>query len=113
MPYTKNMKAGDRHLVLVDIENLAATGSPTSQDVADVVEALRSAVPAFAEAQCVVACSHHSAATVAFNFPPARHLWRSGPDGADLALLNVLDDENVDDRFGYVTICSGDGIFAA
>ena len=40
-----------------------------------------------------------------------RHLWRSGPDGADLALLDVLENERVDERFERVTICSGDGIF--
>jgi hypothetical protein len=58
-----------------------------------------------------VACSHHAAATVAFEFPGARHLWRSGQDGADLALMDVLENELVDERFGQVTLCSGDGIF--
>jgi hypothetical protein len=111
--YTQIPTKDKRHLVLVDIENLATTPSPTRDEVRAIAEALRDLVPAFDRAQRIVACSHHAAAAVAFNFPPARHLWRSGRDGADLALLSVLDNERVDDRFGHVTICSGDGIFAA
>jgi hypothetical protein len=105
-------KAG-RHLILIDIENMAATPSPTGEDVEAVVEALRKAVPGFDDDQKIVACSHHAAQTVPFAFPAARHLWRSGPDGADLALLDVLENERVDKRYERVTICSGDGIFAA
>ena len=101
-----------RRLVLIDVENLAATGNPTTRDVEMVRSALMGVVPDFDTAQRIVACSHHAAPTVAFAFPRARHLWRSGPDGADLALLDVLENERVDRRFGYVTLCSGDGIFA-
>jgi hypothetical protein len=105
-------KAG-RHLILIDIENLTATPSPTCEEVEMATEALRHVVPDFDDAQHIVACSHHAAPTVAFAFRSARHLWRSGPDGADLALLDVLENERVDERFERVTICSGDGIFAA
>jgi hypothetical protein len=98
---------------LVDIENLVACPNPTVGEVEAAVTAIRGALPDFESAQRIVACSHHAAPTVAFAFPRARHLWRSGPDGADLALLDVLDVEQVDQRFEFVTICSGDGIFAA
>ena len=64
--------------------------SPTQEEVASVVCDLRAVLPGFDSAQRIVACSHHAAPTVAFAFPPARRLWRSGPDGADLALLSVL-----------------------
>jgi hypothetical protein len=37
---------------------------------------------------------------------------RSGPDGADLELLDVVAYENVAARFTHVAIASGDGIFA-
>jgi hypothetical protein len=51
-----------------------------------------------------------------FAFRGARHLWESGPDGADRALVAVLEyvlaHEDVDHLFGRVTICSGDGAFA-
>jgi hypothetical protein len=113
MPRLKLANREARHLVLIDIENLAATPSPTIQEVRMVTSALRDAVPQYDEAQRVVACSHHAAHTVAFGFPAGRRLWRSGPNGADLALVEVLQNERVDERFGRVTICSGDGIFAS
>jgi hypothetical protein len=113
MTHTRIPSKNDRHLVLIDIENLAATPSPTIQEAELVTNALRDVVSGFDDAQCIVACSHHAAQTVAFSFPSARHLWRSGRDGADLALLDVLENERVEERFGRVTICSGDGIFAA
>lgn len=105
-------KAG-RQLILIDIENLTGTPSPTSEEVEAAKAALRHVVPEFDDAQHIVACSHHAAPTVAFAFRGARHLWRSGRDGADLALLGVLENERVEERFERVTICSGDGIFAA
>jgi hypothetical protein len=98
-------------LILIDIENLTATPSPTSEQVEAVVARLRLVVPGFDRHQKIVACSHHAAPVVAFTFPSARRLWRSGPDGADLALLDVVEYERVDARFGQVIICSGDGIF--
>ena len=113
MSNTREANKEGRHLVLIDIENLAATPSPTTEEVGMVTSALRDVVPDFDEAQRIVACSHHAASTVAFAFPTARHLWRSGQNGADLALLGVLENERVDERFERVTICSGDGIFAA
>jgi hypothetical protein len=112
MTNTGIVNRGSRHLVMIDIENLAASPSPTVQDVRAVRAALADLVPGFNHLQRIVACSHHAAATVAFEFPGARHLWRSGQDGADLALMDVLENERVDERFGHVTICSGDGIFA-
>lgn len=113
MTYTNSLRKLNRGLVLIDIENLVATANPTAEQVAGMAALLRGLIPGFDQAQRIVACSHHAAATASFAFGPARHLWRSGPDGADLALLDVLDKEQVAERFGHVTICSGDGIFAA
>ena len=62
--------------------------------------------------QCIVACNHGAAADVGYNWPGVRLLWRSGPDGADLALRDVLLEENVVDRFDRVILGSGDGLFA-
>jgi hypothetical protein len=90
MTNTMIPKKSDRHLVLIDAENLAATADPAPEEVEMVREALAKVVPDFEVAQRIVACSHHAARTVAFAFPGARHLWRSGPNGADLALLDVL-----------------------
>jgi hypothetical protein len=61
----------------------------------------------------VIATSHHSAAAAWFAWPAAaRRLVRSGPDGADLALLEVLEHENVARRYDLIVIGSGDAIFA-
>jgi hypothetical protein len=92
-------------MVLIDIENLAATPSPTALDMELVMAELAEIVPGLAEAQVVIACSHRAAVTVAFAYPSARHLWRSGPNGADLALLDVLGNEHVEQRFEYLTKC--------
>ena len=48
----------------------------------------------------------------ALGWPHARYRVRSGPDGADLALLDVLRHENVAQRFTHVAIGSGDHLFA-
>lgn len=103
---------GARHLVLIDIENIVATPSPTVGQVASALRGLAQVVPGFDSAQRVWGCSHRAALTVGCTAPRDRHLWRSGHNGADLALLEVLDGEQVDKRFGRVTVCSGDGIFA-
>ena len=112
MTNTRTATRGCRALVLIDIENLAATPSPTMAEVRAVKAGLETLVPGFNDVQRIVACSHHAAPAVAFEFPGARHLWRSGRDGADLALLHVLENEHVDERYGSVIICSGDGMFA-
>jgi hypothetical protein len=59
------------------------------------------------------ACSHLTLLNAALGWPRARYLVRSGPNGADLALLDVIRCENVIDRFTHVVIGSGDGAFAA
>lgn len=113
MSNTQSKAKGGRCLVLIDIENLAGTPNPTTREVVRVMDALHDALPIPDRAHCVVACSHHAAKAVSFAIPSVRHLWRSGRDGADLALLSVLNDERVEERFEYVIVCSGDGIFAA
>jgi hypothetical protein len=112
MTNTRMANRSGRSLVLIHIENLLATAVPTMREVNLAVDTLRLFVPVYDDSQRIVACSHHAAPTVAFSFAPARQLWRSVPDGADLALLDVLENERVDERFDHVTICSGDGIFA-
>jgi hypothetical protein len=99
-------------MVLIDIENVVGTPTPSSLEVELVMAALAELVPGFNEAHRVVACSHRAARTVAFACKKERQRWQSGPNGADLALLEILETEHVDERFDHVTICSGDGIFA-
>jgi hypothetical protein len=101
-----------RHLVLIDVENLAGTAAPTPLELSFVETKLREVVDDLDEAQRVVACSHVAARTAAFAFPGAGRRWRSGPDGADLALIEEMNDLRIMKRFERVTLVSGDGIFA-
>jgi hypothetical protein len=101
-----------RHLVVIDIENIVGAPCPTDDDLQRAHDALRRAVPDL-DATCrIVAYNHRAARNAAFWFPGALHRWRSGPDGADLALIDELSDLRCMGRFGQVTLCSGDGIFA-
>ena len=102
----------NRHLVLIDIENFLGTPSPTSADVELAQSFLAAELSLCGDEQIVVACSHHAAPEVAFGWVgPCRRKWRSGIDGADLALLEVLATEPVVGRFDELTVVSGDGIF--
>jgi hypothetical protein len=61
--------------------------------------------------QVEVASSHLTLLNAGLGWPHARYRVRSGPNGADLALLDVLQHENVAARFTHVAIASGDHIF--
>lgn len=64
--------------------------------------------------QIVLACGRFSVNTVGFEWAGDRRLvFRSGIDGADLELLDVLETEHIGERFAEVVLVSGDGIFAA
>lgn len=101
----------DRALHLVDIENLTGTGLPDPRAVQRARLALNGAVPVGAGDHVVVGSSHAAALAIFEGWGVARFVWRSGHDGADLALLGVLE-EDVTTRFDHVVIASGDGIFA-
>jgi NYN domain len=102
-----------RVLHLVDVENLL--GGPTfSADRAIRGRlAYEAVVPGGIVNQVVISTSHWAAPSAWIAWPEsARRVVRSGPDGADLALLDVLSYESVERRFDRVVIGSGDGIFA-
>lgn len=99
----------NRVLHLVDIENLLGVARPAMADVVACHEAYRPLI------RCgdlvVVACNHGAFSAVAWGWPDARRLMRSGENGADQALLDVLQYERVEHRFDAVVVASGDGIF--
>jgi hypothetical protein len=96
---------------LIDIENLIGTSSPSREAVASCWATYSHHFVTNGD-QYALACSHHAAERVAFECGNARQLWRSGANGADLELLDVLKYERVAERFDRVFIASGDGIFA-
>lgn len=101
-----------RRLHLIDVENLVTCPRPAASEVSACRRRYAELVKPACGDLCVVACNHGAGAEVGFSWPGARHLWRSGPDGADLALLEVLTGESVSDRFEAVVVASGDGRFA-
>ena len=102
---------GERSLHLIDIENLTGSPSPSREDVRWYQLAYE-ALHIGPVDQVVVACSHRAAPNVRFGWQGGRHLWRSGKNGADLALLAVIEKERVAECFNSVILASGDGIFA-
>ena len=104
-----------RSLFLGDIENLGwdpQLNTLTPERVRTTCLGVRRALWPF-QPQEVVASSHYFAEMVWFHWDrPARRLVGSGPDGADLKLLEVLVNEGVSERYKTVFIGSGDGIFA-
>ena len=102
-----------RTLHLIDVENLAGTGRPNPARVGAIWSWYQQWVGLGSVDQVVVACNHLALVDTALGWPGARYRVRSGPDGADLELLDVLCQENVLDRFSRFVIASGDGVFAA
>ena len=100
-------------LVLADVENLLGAAIPSRQEVVQIRQQLFTLLGDTSDTLFEVACSHLAAPAVRFGFPEGRHQWRSGTDGADLALIGVIADEHVAERFRTVVVASGDGIFAA
>jgi NYN domain len=99
-----------RRLVLVDIENMVGGAVQDSESVIWAKQQFDSLVDLRPGDHVVVGTSHIGLLETGCNWPHARYVIRSGPDGADLALLEVLE-ENVAARYGEVVIVSGDGIF--
>jgi hypothetical protein len=111
-------KAGDRWrfpertLHVVDIQNLAGAPIPTVVQVNEVQDWYMTRLGFGADDQVVMASSHLGFLNVALGWPHARYRVRSGPNGADLELLDVLQHEDVAARFTHVVIGSGDGLFS-
>jgi hypothetical protein len=101
-----------RRLHLIDIENLAGSSLPCLGQVRQALGLYADCLALGAMDQVEVASSHLTLLNAALGWPNAHYRVRSGPDGADLALLDVLQHENVANRFTHVAIGSGDHLFA-
>jgi hypothetical protein len=102
----------ERGLHLIDIENLAGAARPSFEQIRDVQRSYAGRLAFGPDDHFVVASSHLTLLSAALGWPHARYRVRSGPDGADLELLDILRFEDVAARFTRVTIGSGDGVFA-
>ena len=100
-----------RTLHLVDIENLCGYAHLTA-DAVSTVNAIYAMTVGVAQLDhVVVGCSHHNGLAAATGWPGARYVWRSGPDGADIALQEVIEFEAPENRFTRVVLATGDGGF--
>jgi hypothetical protein len=101
-----------RRLHLIDIENLAGDSRPSLCQVRQAQGLYTDCLAFGAMDQVEVASSHLTLLNAVLGWPQARHRVRSGPDGADLALLDVPRNESIAMRFTHVAIGSGDHLFA-
>jgi hypothetical protein len=108
---TKSPLSRGRQLVLVDIENLAGGACTTDAAVRSARAALVGTGRIRPADHVVIGTSHIGLVQVGSVWGGVRYVVRSGRDGADLALLDVMA-EDVATRFESVILASGDGIFA-
>jgi hypothetical protein len=101
-----------RGLHLIDVENLLGTAAPDPAQASHLRALYLLLVGVGALDQVVIASSHLALKRTGCWWPGARYLVRSGPDGADLELLDLVGCERIAERFCEVTIASGDGVFA-
>jgi len=97
---------------VIDIENIIRKPRPTLNEVRQAKELYLAGDHYRSGDLVVIACNHGASSAVAFGWPDARLLIRSGEDGADLALLEAITQENIPRRFSRAIVASGDGIFA-
>lgn len=101
-----------RTVHLVDLENVVGSGHVTEWGAQQARDAyLASGVVALGD-HVIVAVSHHNLLAAGYGWPDARHVVRSGEDGADLALQEVMANESLETRFGNCIVVTGDGGFA-
>jgi len=100
-----------RRLHLIDAENLGREPRPSAADAASLCRAYADLIGCDAPDHAIVACNHGAALAIGTAWPGARLLVRSGTDGADRRLLDVIAFEEVPSRYDSVVLGSGDGIF--
>jgi hypothetical protein len=110
-PHERHPTRAPRALHLLDIENLVGGARFSAADAAALRRRYGAVVAIGPEDLIVMATSHYAAPVAWFAWQNVRRVVRSGPDGADLALIEVLETERVAERFEEVIIASGDGIF--
>lgn len=117
MSFTETVKrtaprcgVGQRRIVLVDVENVVGGSSALCDLVLWAREVVEECISARPDDQVVLGISPAGLLDLACAWTRVRYVMRSGLDGADLVLLEVLR-ENIADRFTEVVVVSGDGIF--
>lgn len=111
LPAKKRVLRG-RSLVLVDIENVVGGAVMLVEQAVNAHVAIAEAVSLAGGDHVVIGTSHVGVMATGLGWRGPRILARSGRNGADMALLEVLKEEHVEERFDEVVLVSGDGIFS-
>lgn len=102
-----------RELHLLDIENLLGGSRFNAAQVAQFRDFYLLHNHVADDAHIVIATSSAQGVVEAgLGWQHTRTIFQTGHDGADLALLDVINSEHVVERFTKIVIASGDGIFA-
>jgi len=107
----QNGAVGQRRMVLVDIENVVGGSAEVGEHIGWAKATVGRLVSARPGDHVVVGCGPSGLLELGCTWTHVRYVVRSGRDGADLALLEVLE-ENIARRFTELVFVSGDGIFA-
>jgi hypothetical protein len=110
LPRKKRALRG-RRLVVVDIENMVGGAVLATEQAAAARRSLQEAVNLSGCEQVIIGTSHIGALASGLGWCRSRLVVRSGENGADLGLLDVLTGERIPERFDEVVLASGDGIF--
>lgn len=101
-----------RRIFVIDIENAIGNGIITEEDVVRERALLEEHYSIGDKDLVVIGVSHSNNVFPAHAWTSARIVLKRGHDGADIALKNVLTQEQIEDRFEEVVIVSGDGTFS-
>lgn len=113
LPRSHHIPAG-RTLHLVDLENLMGGPFQSQASMHCVSNWYRSIAPVERADHVIVAVNPMLAMAAGSEWPGTRIRVGKGPDGADRALINELQDPRwVASHYDRVVIGSGDGIFAS
>lgn len=107
---TSSRSAHPRTVVLVDLENAAASTIPTVHDT-QFVQVVLGDVVGRPDAQYIVATGTRSYQSAVFGWRNGRVYKRGGAHGAERELLEHAYSENLSARFDHVVIVSGDHEF--
>lgn len=110
---SKKQKFISRAIHLVDIENQMGSPRCSSEEIKDWFDHYSSVINLGALDIVVFGVTNmHNIFSVKESGISARIVHQFGPDGADIALQTVMEDEGLDRRFGRILCASGDGGFA-
>lgn len=98
-----------RAMHLIDAENLCGSPLLTVEDVERLRREYFESVPIGPLDQIIIASAHVSVLSLIDGWPGQRYLMRSGRNGADVCLADVVIDEGLHKRFDRVFMGSGDG----